>query len=54
MPISLEQRKQDVVAPMLRENLPDSTGHYQIQNVWQLDSTTLLPVGTTVQITLGS
>lgn len=52
--VNVPQRKQDVVSAVLRENITDSTGHYQVVNTWQVDATTLLPVGVTQQITLGA
>ena len=49
---SLPQRSQDVVSPTL-----DTTAylsHYAVTNVWTIDSTTLLPIGVTQNITLGT
>lgn len=49
---NLDVRPQDAISPTLYDTT--STAHYQTTLTWQLDATTLLPVGTTQHITIGS
>jgi len=44
--------KKDVISPNLKEAIPATNGRYFVQNVWEVDSTTMRPVGMKQEITL--
>lgn len=52
--MTCEVRYQDVVSPMLVDSTVSPSGHYNVQPIWWLDSTTLLPVGMSQNITFPS
>jgi hypothetical protein len=54
--IVVGQKPKDLVSPTMKSNVavPDTTGVYNTQPVWFIDSTTNLLVGTAQNVTFGS
>jgi hypothetical protein len=54
--ITVVQKSKDLISPTMKSNtaVPDTTGVYNVQPVWILDSTTNCLVGFAQNVTLGS
>jgi hypothetical protein len=52
--INIYQRPLDVISPTLKDSTTSPSGHYYVQNIWQVDATSLLPLGTSQAITFPS